>query len=110
MIVTIHGVLILLNYIHMLGELALEALKITSVHSDVLSANIYNEGEIIELKMGSYLGVAAAATANPPHFIHLIYKPPGRPAAIKLGLVGKGITFDRWIIHLPKCLTFFCKC
>ncbi|XP_022158161.1 leucine aminopeptidase 2, chloroplastic-like [Momordica charantia] len=76
------------------GELALEALKITSVHSDVLSANIYNEGEIIELKMGSYLGIAAAATANPPHFIHLIYKPPGRPAAIKLGLVGKGITFD----------------
>ncbi|KAM1021069.1 hypothetical protein ACFX15_041471 [Malus domestica] len=43
--------------------------------------------------MGSYLAVAAAST-NPPHFIHLIYKPPGGPAKVKLGLVGKGLTFD----------------
>lgn len=31
------------------------------------------------MKMGSYLGVTAAATANPPKFIHLCYKPPSGP-------------------------------
>lgn len=48
------------------------------------------------MKMGSYLGVTAAATANPPYFIHLCYKPPSGPVSAKLGLVGKGITFDRY--------------
>ncbi|GMP63954.1 hypothetical protein CsSME_00025434 [Camellia sinensis var. sinensis] len=43
--------------------------------------------------MGSYLGVAAAS-ANPPHFIHLCYKPPSGPVKAKLALVGKGLTFD----------------
>ncbi|PQP98422.1 leucine aminopeptidase 1 [Prunus yedoensis var. nudiflora] len=35
--------------------------------------------------------------ANPQqilHIIHLIYKPLGGPAKVKLGLVGKGLTFD----------------
>ncbi|PQP99210.1 leucine aminopeptidase 1 [Prunus yedoensis var. nudiflora] len=62
-------------------------------YSDVLSAKILNEEQCKELKMGSYLAVAAAS-ANPPHFIHLIYKPLGGPAKVKLGLVGKGLTFD----------------
>ncbi|KAM1270541.1 hypothetical protein ACFX2J_031449 [Malus domestica] len=75
------------------GKLAEEASKIASTYSDVLSANILNEEQCKELKMGSYLAVAAAST-NPPHFIHLIYKPPGGPAKVKLGLVGKGLTFD----------------
>jgi leucyl aminopeptidase len=44
--------------------------------------------------MGSYLGVAAAS-ANPPHFIHLCYKPSSGPVKAKLALVGKGLTFDR---------------
>lgn len=43
--------------------------------------------------MGSYLAVAAASS-NPPHFIHLCYKPPGGPVKAKLALVGKGLTFD----------------
>ncbi|KAM1173162.1 hypothetical protein FF1_025927 [Malus domestica] len=75
------------------GKLAEEASKIASTYSDVLSANVLNEEQCKELKMGSYLAVAAAS-ANPPHFIHLIYKPPGGPAKVKLGLVGKGLTFD----------------
>ncbi|KAM2245754.1 hypothetical protein EV2_007070 [Malus domestica] len=75
------------------GKLAEEASKIASTYSDVLSVNILNEEQCKELKMGSYLAVAAAST-NPPHFIHLIYKPPGGPAKVKLGLVGKGLTFD----------------
>ncbi|KAG6599158.1 Leucine aminopeptidase 1, partial [Cucurbita argyrosperma subsp. sororia] len=76
------------------GQLAGEVLKITHKYNDVLSAKIFNEEEIIEMKMGSYLGVTAAATANPPHFIHLCYKPLGGSVSTKLGLVGKGITFD----------------
>ncbi|XP_071725335.1 leucine aminopeptidase 2, chloroplastic-like, partial [Rutidosis leptorrhynchoides] len=75
------------------GVLAAEASKIASTYSDVLSATILTEEQCKELKMGSYLGVAAAS-ANPPHFIHLCYKPPNGSAKIKLGLVGKGLTFD----------------
>ncbi|KAE8674402.1 Leucine aminopeptidase 2 [Hibiscus syriacus] len=61
--------------------------------NDVLSANILTEEQCRELKMGSYLGVAAAS-ANPPHFIHLCYKPSSGPIKTKLALVGKGLTFD----------------
>ncbi|XP_022938013.1 leucine aminopeptidase 1-like [Cucurbita moschata] len=75
------------------GALAAEATKIASAYSDVLSATILNEEQCKELNMGSYLGVAAAS-ANPPHFIHLCYKPPTGPVSTKLGLVGKGLTFD----------------
>ena len=76
------------------AALAAEASKIASLYSDVLSANILTAEQCKELKMGSYLGVAAAS-ANPPHFIHLCYKPPSGPIKAKLGLVGKGLTFDR---------------
>uniref|UniRef100_A0A1S3BUT9 Cytosol aminopeptidase domain-containing protein n=1 Tax=Cucumis melo TaxID=3656 RepID=A0A1S3BUT9_CUCME len=75
-------------------QLAAEVLNLTRNYSDVLSARIFDEEEIIEMKMGSYLGVTAAATANPPKFIHLCYKPPSGSVSAKLGLVGKGITFD----------------
>nr|DAD27428.1 TPA_asm: hypothetical protein HUJ06_028896 [Nelumbo nucifera] len=75
------------------GALAEEASKIASMYGDVLTAKILDEEKCKELKMGSYLGVAAAS-ANPPHFIHLCYKPPSGPIKAKLGLVGKGLTFD----------------
>lgn len=76
------------------AALAEEASKIAATYNDVLSAKILDEEQCKELKMGSYLGVAAAS-ANPPHFIHLCYKPPSGPVKVKLGLVGKGLTFDR---------------
>ncbi|XP_021755540.1 leucine aminopeptidase 1-like [Chenopodium quinoa] len=74
------------------GVLAEEASKIASMYSDVLSAKILNVEQCKELKMGSYLAVATAS-ANPPHFIHLCYKPSG-PVKTRLGIVGKGLTFD----------------
>ncbi|KAL5698949.1 Leucyl aminopeptidase yscIV [Ranunculus cassubicifolius] len=74
------------------GVLAEEASKIASLYSDVLTATILDAEQCKELKMGSYLAVSAAAT-NPPHFIHLCYKPSG-PVKTKLALVGKGLTFD----------------
>ncbi|XP_022845244.1 leucine aminopeptidase 2, chloroplastic-like [Olea europaea var. sylvestris] len=73
--------------------LAEEAKRIASLYSDVLSATILDVEQCKELKMGSYLAVAAAS-ANPPHFIHLCYKPPGGVVKSKLALVGKGLTFD----------------
>ncbi|GAB2300207.1 hypothetical protein Dimus_034246 [Dionaea muscipula] len=88
------------------GALAEEASKIASTFSDVLTANILNLEQCKELKMGSYLGVAAAS-ANPPHFIHLCYKPPSGPVKAKLGLVGKGLTFDSGGYNIktgPGCL------
>ncbi|TYG60014.1 hypothetical protein ES288_D07G033400v1 [Gossypium darwinii] len=75
------------------AALAAEASNIASLYSDVLSANILSAEQCKELKMGSYLGVAAAS-ANPPHFIHLCYKPSSGPIKTKLALVGKGLTFD----------------
>ncbi|KAL2930004.1 Leucine aminopeptidase 2 chloroplastic [Bienertia sinuspersici] len=75
------------------GALAEEASKIASMYSDVMSAKILNVEQCKELKMGSYLAVAAAS-ANPPHFIHLCYKPLSGPVKAKLALVGKGLTFD----------------
>ncbi|XP_010687715.2 leucine aminopeptidase 1 [Beta vulgaris subsp. vulgaris] len=75
------------------GVLAEEASKIASAYSDVLSAKILSLEQCEELKMGSYLAVAAAS-ANPPHFIHLCYKPLSGPVTAKLALVGKGLTFD----------------
>lgn len=40
-------------------------------NSDVFTANILNEEQCRELKMGSYLAVPAAS-ADPPFFIHLV--------------------------------------
>ena len=74
--------------------LAEEASKIAAAYSDVLSAKILDVEQCKELKMGSYLAVAAASE-NPPHFIHLCYKPSSGPVKTKLALVGKGLTFDR---------------
>ncbi|CAN1166755.1 Leucine aminopeptidase 2, chloroplastic [Linum perenne] len=73
--------------------LAEEAANIASTYSDVFTATILDAEKCTELKMGSYLGVAAAS-ANPPRFIHLCYKPKSGPVKTKLALVGKGLTFD----------------
>lgn len=73
--------------------LAGEASKIASMYSDVFSAKILDAEQCKELKMGSYLAVAAAS-ANPPRFIHLCYKPSSGTVKAKLALVGKGLTFD----------------
>ncbi|KAI3711743.1 hypothetical protein L1987_70286 [Smallanthus sonchifolius] len=75
------------------GVLAEEAEKIAATYSDVFTAKILDTEQCKELKMGSYLGVAAAST-NPPKFIHLCYKPPNGSVKTKLALVGKGLTFD----------------
>ncbi|KAL2629687.1 hypothetical protein R1flu_014373 [Riccia fluitans] len=73
--------------------LADEAENLTANYSDVLTIKILDEDTCKELKMGSYLGVAAAST-NPPKFIHIQYKPPTGEVKTRLAIVGKGLTFD----------------
>ncbi|WVZ99575.1 hypothetical protein U9M48_044846 [Paspalum notatum var. saurae] len=73
--------------------LAEEASRIASTYSDVFTATILDAEECRALKMGAYLAVAAAS-ANPPHFIHLCYRPTGGNVKRKLALIGKGLTFD----------------
>jgi hypothetical protein len=86
------------------GVLADEAENIAAAHDDVLLAKILDKEECEALKMGAYLGVAAAST-NPPKFIHLRYTPPSGDVKTKLAVVGKGLTFDRCIIQHMTCIT-----
>ncbi|MBI4375613.1 MAG: leucyl aminopeptidase [Elusimicrobia bacterium] len=69
-----------------LGELA-RGLKGPGVAVDIISRH-----RAQEMGMGSFLGVARGSSVDPV-FVHLIYKPKGS-ARKKIGLVGKGITFD----------------
>jgi leucyl aminopeptidase len=57
-----------------------------------LSAKILDRAECEELGMGAFLGVAKGSE-QPPKFIHLTYRPAGRPAK-RVAIIGKGITFD----------------
>ncbi|PWA66701.1 peptidase M17, leucine aminopeptidase/peptidase B [Artemisia annua] len=73
--------------------LAEEAEKIAASYSDVMTAKISDTEQCVELKMGSYLGVADAST-DLPKFIHLCYKPPSESIKTKLAMVGERLNFD----------------
>ncbi len=57
-----------------------------------MELKILEQAECEALGMGAFLGVAMASDL-PPKFIHLIYKPQGKPRK-KVAIVGKGLTFD----------------
>lgn len=57
-----------------------------------LELTILEQADCEKLGMGAFLGVAKASDL-PPKFIHLIYKPEGKPRR-KIAIVGKGLTFD----------------
>lgn len=56
-----------------------------------VQVKVLGKREIEKLKMGAFLGVNRGSH-KPPVFLHLIYKPAG--AKKKIGICGKGITFD----------------
>jgi leucyl aminopeptidase len=58
-----------------------------------LAVEILDENRIAELGMGMLAGVARGS-AEPPRLIVLRHDPAGAAAGVRLGLVGKGITFD----------------
>ncbi len=71
--------------------LAQEALNIAKDNSNI-SVKVLEKKEIKKLNMNAFLGIDQGSDQD-PKFIHLIYKPKGK-IKDKIGLVGKGITFD----------------
>ncbi|NES67995.1 MAG: leucyl aminopeptidase, partial [Okeania sp. SIO2D1] len=63
-----------------------------------LELEILEKEDCEKLGMGAFLGVAMASDL-PPKFIHLTYKPEGKPRR-KLAIVGKGLTFDSGGLNL----------
>lgn len=57
-----------------------------------LVLEILEQADCEQLGMGAFLGVSQAS-AIPPKFVHLTYKPEVTPRR-KLAIIGKGVTFD----------------
>lgn len=57
-----------------------------------LSVKIYDKRQIEKMGMGCYLAVARGSV-EPPYFIHLHYRPAGKPKKA-IAVIGKGVTFD----------------
>jgi leucyl aminopeptidase len=67
---------------------------IKDTYPDLFELTVFGRKECEDMGMGCYLGVAEAADTE-PQFIHLKYKGPGTTeSSPKIGLVGKGVTFD----------------
>ncbi|KAK9812763.1 hypothetical protein WJX72_003306 [[Myrmecia] bisecta] len=75
------------------AHLAEAAQSIADSAPDVFKLQILEREDCEKLNMGCYLGVAECAH-NPPKFIHLTYTPKGGNVKRRVGLVGKGLTFD----------------
>lgn len=58
-----------------------------------LEVKIITEAECEEMGMGSFLSVGRCSNL-PSQVIHLTYRPTSGQAARKVGIVGKGLTFD----------------
>lgn len=70
-------------------KMAVEAKKIAKESG--FTIKVLDAAACKKLGMGAYLAVASGS-ANAPRFIHISYRPRG--AKFRLGLVGKGLTFD----------------
>ena len=71
--------------------LARQAEKIAKDNKNI-SVKILDKAQVKKMGMEAYLGVDQGSN-EALKFIHLVYKPSGK-AKDKIGLVGKGITFD----------------
>lgn len=60
--------------------------------TDQISVEVWGAEKIISENMGGITAVGQGSS-NPSRFIHLVYRPKGE-AKQKIGLVGKGVTFD----------------
>ena len=73
-----------------------------------VQVKVFGKAEIEKMGMGAFLGVNRGSPL-PPVFIHLIYRPKGKSASRplrKIGVCGKGITFDSGGLSLkpPKAM------
>ena len=64
----------------------------TELVTNQISVEVWDEEKIIAENMGGITAVGQGSS-NPSRFIHLHYKPKGEIKQ-KIGLVGKGVTFD----------------
>lgn len=69
-------------------DLALYAKKLSDIEN--VTVKIYNKKEILEMNMGSYLGVNAGSS-DEPKLIYVHYKNSNDPVT---ALVGKGVMYD----------------
>ncbi len=76
-------------------QMAREARKLSKETG--IPVKIYGRKECEKMGMGAYLAVAQGSR-NEPRFIHFSYRPKGAKA--RLGIVGKGLTFDSGGISL----------
>lgn len=72
-------------------KMAEVAQKVAKQHG--LEIKVLGPKECEKLGMGMYLAVSRGSDEE-PRFIHLTWKPKGKPARKKVALVGKGVTFD----------------
>ncbi len=63
-----------------------------SLSSDSLQVEIWDERRIEAEGMGGLFAVGRGS-ARPPRFVHMHYRPAGKPVA-SVALVGKGVTYD----------------
>ena len=81
------------------------AARASEIAGDVehLSAEALGPDGLRELGMGAFAAVAQGSH-NPARLIVMRYSPPGAKAGVKLGLVGKAITFDSGGISIKPSL------
>jgi leucyl aminopeptidase len=80
------------NVLNALG-MADTARRIAKESGGTLKCTILGKKECEKRGMGAYLGVARASEAE-PQFIHLTYTPKSGNIKKKVGIIGKGLTFD----------------
>jgi len=70
-----------------------------------MKVRVFNKSQIEKMKMGAFLGVNRGS-AKPPYFLHFVYRPSRGPIKKRIGLCGKGITFDSGGLSLkpPKAM------
>lgn len=70
-----------------------------------IKLKVFDKNKITKMGMGGLLGVNRGS-AQPPAFLHWSYKPARGPIRRKIGICGKGITFDSGGLSLkpPKSM------
>src|SRR5262249_23767688 len=81
-------------------ELAAHARAIVLPH---LQIEAFGRDWLEDNEMGAFAAVARGS-AQEPQLIAMRYEPPGAPADLTLGLVGKAITFDSGGVSLKPAL------
>lgn len=64
-----------------------------SLQSKTIKLQVLDKKKVEQMGMGAFLGVNRGSD-KPPYFLHFTYKPANGKVNRRIGLVGKGVTFD----------------